>query len=99
MREVATNKCISLNITKVDCIGIDVSTTGDKEEFYEDYFQIISVLYKYHQLNTTHPQVPWWNKRTNMERRFVVLIGSLGVVALSLGVGLVLVARGQRNSV
>ena len=55
--------------------------------------------YIYHQLNSTHPQVPWWNKRTKMERRFVVLIGSLGVVALSLGVGLVLVARGQRNSV
>ena len=30
-----------------------------------------------------------------MEKRFVVLIGSLGVVAVSLGVGLVLVARGQ----
>jgi len=42
-------------------------------------------------------KVPWWSKRTRMERRFVVLIGSLGVVALSLGVGLVLVARGQRN--
>merc|ERR1711874_893837 len=37
----------------------------------------------------------WWNKRTRMEKRFVVLIGSLGIVALSLGVGLVLVARGQ----
>ena len=51
------------------------------------------------QLNSTHPQVPWWNKRTRMERRFVVSIGSMGVVALSLGVGLVLVARRQRNSV
>ena len=34
-----------------------------------------------------------------MEKRFVVLIGSLGVVALSLGVGLVLVARGQSTMV
>jgi len=40
-------------------------------------------------------KVKWWSKRTRMEKRFVVLIGSLGVVAVSLGVGLVLVARGQ----
>ena len=48
---------------------------------------------------TFEPQVPWWSQRTRMEKRFVVLVGSLGVVALSLGVGLVAVSRGQRNSI
>eukprot|EP00092_Neocalanus_flemingeri_P037441 GFUD01040769.1.p1 GENE.GFUD01040769.1~~GFUD01040769.1.p1 ORF type:complete len:795 (-),score=190.06 GFUD01040769.1:142-2526(-) len=38
-------------------------------------------------------KVPWWNKRTRMERRSLVLVGILSVLAVLLAVGLVLVAR------
>lgn len=44
-------------------------------------------------------KVPWWNKRTRMERRFFVLTGVLAVAAIALMVGLVLVARGERPRV
>ena len=52
-------------------------------------------------LNKGHPsaQVPWWNRRTSMERRFVVLVGVLSILVLCLGVGLVLMVRGHRIGV
>lgn len=43
-------------------------------------------------------KVPWWNKRTRMERRMFVLTGILTVLAVSLGVGLVLLARVDRDT-
>jgi len=38
-------------------------------------------------------KVPWWNKRTRMERRFLVFAGALTVVAIAMGAGLILLAR------
>ena len=37
--------------------------------------------------------MPWWNKRTRMERRFLVFAGALTVVAIAMGAGLILLAR------
>ena len=45
------------------------------------------------------PQVPWWNKRTRMERRGMGVIGILVVVSVCLGVGVVLLAKGRANRV
>jgi len=42
-------------------------------------------------------KVPWWNKRTRMERRLFVLTGALGLIAVTLAVGLVLVAKKERQ--
>ena len=33
--------------------------------------------------------VPWWNRRSRMERRFIGLIGSLLLVSVGLSIGLV----------
>ena len=33
--------------------------------------------------------VPWWNRRSRMERRFIWLIGSLFLVSVGLAIGLV----------
>ena len=33
--------------------------------------------------------VPWWNRRSRMERRFIWLVGSLLLVSVGLAVGLV----------
>jgi len=38
-------------------------------------------------------KVPWWNKRTRMERRFLIFAGALTVVAIAMGAGLILLAR------
>jgi len=38
-------------------------------------------------------KVPWWNKRTRMERRFLIFAGALAVVAIAMGAGLILLAR------
>jgi len=43
-------------------------------------------------------KVPWWNKRTRMERRFFLLTGVLGVATVCLTVGLVLASKGNRNN-
>lgn len=44
-------------------------------------------------------RVPWWNKRTRMERRFIVLTGVLVVMSVGLLTALILVAKGQRNNI
>jgi len=44
-------------------------------------------------------KVPWWNKRTRMERRFFLITGVLGVVSIGLLAGLILVARGNPNNI
>jgi len=41
-------------------------------------------------------KVPWWSRRTSMERKFVVLAGVLGVLVVCIGVGLLLMVRGHR---
>jgi len=42
-------------------------------------------------------KVPWWNKRTRMERRFLLFAGALTVIAIALGAGLVLMVRDKYN--
>lgn len=42
-------------------------------------------------------QVPWWNRRSRLERRFFVTAVFLGCVAIALAVGLVSVAYGSGN--
>ena len=57
-------------------------------EFLEELFMNINYL-----AADLLPQVPWWNKRTRMERRFLLFAGALTVVAIALGAGLVLMVR------
>jgi len=40
-------------------------------------------------------KVPWWNKRTRMERRFMVFSGALTVIVIALSVGILMVARNK----
>ena len=62
----------------------------DKELRYSlDWFWKIKSWMK----SLSSPQVPWWNKRTRMERRFLVFAGALTVVAIAMGAGLILLAR------
>ncbi|XP_023345566.1 neprilysin-2 [Eurytemora carolleeae] len=43
-------------------------------------------------------KVPWWNKRTRMERRFFLITGVLGVLCVGLSIAIILLARGKKNT-
>ena len=46
-----------------------------------------------------HVQVPWWNKRTRMERRLLLTTVCLVVVASSFLAGIILIAKGSAQLV
>ena len=47
-----------------------------------------SLIHNRHIMDMEIQPVPWWNRRSRMERRFCILTGSLVLISLGLAIGL-----------